>query len=257
MERRNWTRNEMILALNLYLKIPFGKIHKRNPAIIKIAKLIGRTPDAVAYRLANYASFDPQLKKRGLSGLTHGGKRCAEYWNEFINDKEKLLFESEQILAEYEGIPIEIKYKNEIKDIPQNLTGEMKTRQVKTRINQNIFRQIVLSNYSWECALTGIDIPDLLVASHIIPWAENKEQRLNPGNGICLASLYDKAFDTGLISFDKDEKVIFSNRLSKNIGKQYYEYYFVPILHKKLAETRRYPINPTFLEWHRDCIFNK
>ena len=45
-----WTRDEMILVLNLYLKIPFGKMHKGNPNVIKMAHLIGRTPDAVAYR---------------------------------------------------------------------------------------------------------------------------------------------------------------------------------------------------------------
>ena len=88
MERRFWNRDEMILVLNLYLKIPFGKMHKRNPDVVKLSKLIGRTPDAVAYRLVNYASCDPQLKKRGVTGMTHGGKKCIEYWNEFINDRE-------------------------------------------------------------------------------------------------------------------------------------------------------------------------
>lgn len=104
-----WTRDEMILVLNLYLKIPFGKMHKGNPNVIKMAHLIGRTPDAVAYRLVNYASYDPQLKQRGISGMSHGGKKCEEYWNEFVDDREKLLYESERILAQYEGTSIEKK----------------------------------------------------------------------------------------------------------------------------------------------------
>ena len=227
-----WTRDEMILVLNLYLKIPFGKMHKGNPNVIKMAHLIGRTPDAVAYRLVNYASYDPQLKQRGISGMSHGGKKCEEYWNEFVDDREKLLYESERILAQYEGTSIEKKYKN-------------------------VFRQIVLANYDYKCALTGIDIPELLVASHIIPWSENKEERLNPTNGICLSSLYDKAFDQGLISFDSSFKVLFSERLSSNVGKEYFDKYFSPIQNKSLTETKKYAINPTFLEWHRDCIFNK
>lgn len=160
-------------------------------------------------------------------------------------------------MAKYEGVSIETKYKNDLKDIPTGLIGEVKLRQVRARVNQNIFRQIVLSNYSGKCALTGIDIPGLLVASHIIPWAENKEQRLNPENGICLSSLYDRAFDLGLISFDEEKKVISSSRLANNVGKQYFDYFFVPVLHKKLAETTRYPANSVFLEWHRDCIFGK
>ena len=112
-----WTRDEMILVLNLYLKIPFGKMHKGNPNVIKMAHLIGRTPDAVAYRLVNYASYDPQLKQRGISGMSHGGKKCEEYWNEFVDDREKLLYESERILAQYEGTSIEKKYKKELKAV--------------------------------------------------------------------------------------------------------------------------------------------
>lgn len=257
MANNLWTRDEMILVLNLYLKIPFGKMHKGNADVIKIARLIGRTPDAVALRLGNFASFDPQLKRRGISGLSHGGKKCEEYWNEFIHDREKLLYESELILAQYENTSIEKKFDNELRDIPENLIGESRIRQVKTRVNQNVFRQIVLANYDYQCALTGIDIPELLIASHIIPWSENKNERLNPENGICLSSLYDRAFDQGLISFDKSAKVIFSTRLLRNVSKDYYDKFFLPIYGKPLVDAKKYAVNPLFLEWHRDCIFNK
>lgn len=71
---------------------------------------------------------------------------------------------------------------------------------VKQRVNQNVFRSMMLANYNTTCAITGITVPELLVASHIVPWAENEQERLNPENGICLSSLYDKAFDQGLIS---------------------------------------------------------
>lgn len=252
-----WTREEMILVLNLYLKMPFGKMDAKNPEVIHMAKIIGRTPNAVALRLVNYASFDPFLKERGISGMSHGGKKCEEYWNEFSNDRERLIFESEKILAKYEGTTVEEKFSDVIKDIPSDITGETKIRQVKTRVNQNIFRQIVLANYDRKCALTGIDLPELLVASHIIPWSENKKERLNPENGICLSMLYDKAFDRGLISFSDNYKVLFSSRLKENIDKQYYSYYFAPIESAGLVIPKKYHINPKFLEWHRDCIFQK
>lgn len=257
MKRNLWTREEMILVLNLYLKTPFGKMHKSNPEVIKMAHMINRTPDAIAYRLVNYAAYDPQLKQRGISGMSHGGKKCEEYWDEFINDKEKLLFESEQILAKYEGLSIEKKFEKQLSDIPRDIVGETRIRQVKTRINQNLFRLITLANYDCKCALSGIDLPELLVASHIIPWAENKKERLNPENGICLSSLYDKAFDQGLISFDKNTKVIFSTRLCSNVGKTYFETFFRHIYQRSLSEAKKYAINPKFLEWHRDYIFNQ
>lgn len=252
-----WTHDEMILVLNLYLKLPFGKMDRRNPDVIHLANIIGRTANAVALRLVNYASYDPQLKQRGIAGMTHGGKKCGEYWNEFINDRERLLFESERILAEREGTTVEKKYERELRDIPQGVVGETKVREVKTRVNQNVFRQIVLANYDGRCALTGIDLAELLVASHIIPWAENESERLNPENGICLSSLYDKAFDKGLISFTDDQRVIFSVRLQSNIGKEYYAKYFQPIENATLITPRKYHVNPQFLEWHRDCIFDK
>lgn len=252
-----WTREEMILALNLYLKLPFGKMDSRNPQVKRLAEIIGRTADAVAYRLVNYASCDPILQQRGVSGMSNGKKKCLPYWNEFINDRERLIYESERILAQREGTTIEKKYEQQIRDIPQDIIGETKVREVKTRVNQNVFRQIVLANYDGKCALTGIDLTELLVASHIIPWSVNEQERLNPENGICLSSLYDKAFDKGLISFTDNQQVLFSIRLKKNVGKEYYAKYFEPISGAQLVTPKKYHINPQFLEWHRDCIFNK
>jgi putative restriction endonuclease len=66
MKRRLWTKEELILALNLYLKLPFGKFYHRTPEIIHLASLIGRTPSSVAMRLSNFASVDPYHQKRGV-----------------------------------------------------------------------------------------------------------------------------------------------------------------------------------------------
>lgn len=79
-------------------------------------------------------------------------------------------FESERILAQKEHITIEDKF-SDVLIGTDHLKGEYKVREVKTRVNQNVFRQIVIANYSGKCAVSGIDIPDLLVASHIIPWS--------------------------------------------------------------------------------------
>lgn len=254
-ENKLWTRDEMILVLNLYLKLPFGKMDARNPAVIHLAQVIGRTPNAVALRLVNYAACDPILKQRGIAGMAHGGKKCAEFWEEFNSDRERLLFESEKILANKEHTTVEAKYKPTLRSIPEGMTGETRTRMVKTRVNQNVFRQIVLANYESRCALTGIDLPELLVASHVIPWSENEKERLNPENGICLSTLYDSAFDHGLMTFDQSNKAIFAARLAENIGKEYFSRYFAPIEHAPLAMPRKYRVNPDFLAWHRDCIF--
>lgn len=257
MKQNLWSRDEMMLALNLYLKLPFGRLDRKTPEVVHLAKIIGRTPNAVALRLVNFAAYDPILAQRGISGMKHGGKTCEAFWNEFVNDREKVLFESERILAEREGMTVENKFKEEMADIPEGIVGEVRVRQVKTRVNQHVFRQIVLANYDGRCALTGIDIPELLVASHVIPWAENVKERLNPENGICLSSLYDKAFDMGLISFADDTRVMLSSKLKKNVGKEYYDKYFAQIEGKILVMPRKYHVNPAFLEWHRDCVYEQ
>lgn len=257
MRNDAWTRDEMILALNLYLKMPFRKISARNLEIIRLAQLIGRSANALAMRLANYAACDPNLKQRGISGMAHGGRKCLEYWNEFAANREALLFESEKILARIEGTTIERKFEKEIQDIPQGVVGEDRLVEVKSRVNQDVFRKIVLANYENRCALTGIDLSELLVASHIIPWSENEQERLNPENGICLSSLYDKAFDQGLISFTDECKVLFSIRLKQNVGKEYYLQFFEPIENATLANPCKYQLKREFLEWHRDCVFEK
>ncbi|MCW0483793.1 HNH endonuclease [Gaoshiqia sediminis] len=254
MERRNWTRQELILALNLYLKLPFGKLHHNTPEIIHLATILNRTPNSIAMRLSNFASVDPFHQQRGIKGLTGGIKQVQPIWDEFVNDKEELLFESERILADLEHQTLENKYA-EILSGTENLKGETKTREVKTRVNQNIFRQIVLANYSSRCAITGIDLPDLLVASHIIPWAKNEQERLNPENGICLSSLYDKAFDKGLIAINEKYQILISGELRKREHEKFYPTFFAPLAKLTLHLPKKYLPKKEFLQFHLETVF--
>lgn len=254
-QRRLWTRDEFILTFNLYLKMPFGKMYSRNPQVVELANLIGRTANSVALRLVNFAACDPALKARGIKGMAGGISQCTPYWDEFANDREKLVFESEKILARYQNTNIEDKYKQLIGSIEKQ--GEGKLHEVKIRVNQDFFRHMILVNYDNKCAVSGIDIPELLIASHIIPWAENEKERLNPENGICLSSLYDSAFDKGLISFDDDYKMIVSSRLKKHANDTYYQQFFMPFIGKPLNEALDYMPRKEFLEWHRDVLFDK
>jgi hypothetical protein len=98
-KHKAWSREEHILAFNLYCKIPFGAIHMGNPRVIELAALLGRSAGAVSYKLANFSRLDPELKARGIEGLKHGAKGEVEVWNEFYDDPDSLAFESEQLLA--------------------------------------------------------------------------------------------------------------------------------------------------------------
>lgn len=251
-----WTRDELVLAFNLYLKLPFGKKHSRTPEIIHLANIMGRTPDAVAIRLTNFAHIDPYHQQRGVKGMSGGRKQVEPIWNEFINDKDKLVFESEKILAEKENMTIETKF-SEILYGTKDLKGENKIREVKTRVNQNFFKQVVIANYSGKCVITGIDIPDLLIASHIIPWSKNEDERLNPENGIYFSVLYDKAFDKGYITITEKYEVLISAALKKKEKEDYYLKYFSHLSGTKLLLPKKYHPRKDFLQYHLDSIFKE
>lgn len=196
-----WTRDELIIAINLYCKIPFGKLHSRNQQIIELALLLGRSPNAVAMKLVNFASLDPSLHARGIKGMGRGAKLDKVVWDEFYNNWDAAFLESEKLLAQYKDSTIESEYSSEIEDLKSYEAIDKKSL-VNTRIKQGVFRKIVLANYNSTCCITGISQQDLLIASHIVPWSKDAQNRLNPMNGLCLNALHDRAFDKGLITVD-------------------------------------------------------
>lgn len=251
-----WTRDELILALNLYLKLPFGRLHSRNPEIVHLAGIINRTANSVAMRLNNFASVDPFHQKRGIKGLPGGRKQVQPIWDEFVDNKEDLLFESERILANLEKTSLEKKFSDALVGL-ESLRGEDKMRVVKTRVNQEVFRQIVLANYDSKCAISGIDIPELLVASHIVPWSKNENERLNPENGICLSPLYDRAYDKGYIGISTNHEILLSTQLKKKEVEPYFNNIFGLLKNSKLKIPTKYHPKKEFLQYHLDTIFKK
>lgn len=248
----NWTREELILAFNLYLKLPFGKMHRGNPDVMKLAAILGRrTPDSVAMRLTNFASVDPYHQQRGVRGMSGGRNQVKPIWDQFINNQEELVFESERILAKYQYKTIEEVYP-EIEFDLKDLKGEVKIRAVKTRVNQSVFRQMILKTYENRCAVSGINLSELLVAGHIVPWAENEHERLNPENGLCLSNLYDRAYEKGLICIDTDFKMLVSKRLKAESANGFYQQFFGQFEHQLIRVPKTYQPKKEFLEYRLD-----
>ena len=128
----------------------------------------------------------------------------------------------------------------------------------KRRKGQDYFRRMILANYGGRCALTGISVPQLLLASHIIPWADksHKKDRLNPCNGICLSALYDKAFDKGLFTISPDDYTIQLSSALREYGTQeYFDKQFGSISGKQITMPIEYKPNSDFLAYHRDHVF--
>jgi len=213
MERHNkdWTREEHVLAFNLYCKIPFGSIHMNNPRIVELARILGRKVGSVSLKLSNFARLDPALQARGIRGMKHGAKGEEEVWHEFANRPEELAFESERLLADRLGQSIEQVADVDTNDLPA--AGIEREATVRVRVNQSFFRSRILSAYNFRCCVTGLTVQPLLTASHIIPWSEDEKNRLNPKNGLCLNALHDRAFDRNLMWVEDDFIVRFSPKL--------------------------------------------
>ncbi len=210
---QDWTREEHIIAFHLYNKIEFGTIHMGNPEIIELAALLGRTVGSASLKLANFSRLDPFLQRRNIKGLPHGAKGEEAVWLEFAKNPEALAFESERLLAEREGRSIEEVTQIETDDLPP--PGKEREAIVRVRVNQRFFRRRVLSAYGFCCCVTGLSIRSLLVASHIVPWAEDPVNRLNPRNGLCLNALHDRAIDSHLMWIEPDFVVRFSPDLHR------------------------------------------
>jgi putative restriction endonuclease len=250
MMRTNWSRDELIVAFNLYCKTQFGKIHIRNPEIIALAKVLGRTPSAVSWKLANFARLDPSLKKRNIVGAMHGGKLEEEVWEEFNEDWERLSFESETLRLRMADQPT--------RQEDEQLYPEGKTKEaiVRTRVNQGFFRAAVLAAYDSKCCITGIAVSELLCASHIVPWSQDLKNRTNPRNGLCLNAIHDRAFDRGLLTITSEYEVMISPRIRAMRG-QGLEALIHKYDHAKIKVPDRFAPETSFLQYHHEHIFQR
>ncbi len=244
MVRRDWTNNELTVAFALYCQVPFGKIHHRNPLIVAVADRINRTPSALSMKMANLASLDPAIIKSGRSGLGNASAKDQEVWDLFHNNWESAFEKADYILNR---ITIESE--------ENSYFSEDGIVQTKTRRKQTIFRNSILSSYKHTCCISGLSYPKLLVASHIKPWSLDKENRLNPRNGLCLSVLYDKAFDLGLLTITPSFRINISPELISNASDSYSKKSFHSLHGKRITLPEKFVPESSFLEYHNQHIF--
>ena len=220
-----------------------GKWNRSN-----LAGKLQRTPSSVAMKLVNFASLDPVHQARGVKGLSGTSKADREVWAEFHDDWDRLAFESERLLADLEGKSIEEVAQIDERELPRE--GKERERLVKQRVNQWFFRRAVLAAYGAKCCITGLDVPQLLVAGHIIPWSKDKQNRVNPQNGICLNALHDRAFDCGLMTLTTDFSIQVSRRVWDSKSTQV-QTWLLAFDKKQIRLPQRFRPNVAFIEWHR------
>lgn len=256
--RVKWSREETILAFDLYCRIPFSKISKSNKDVIALANLLGRTPSSVGLKMANLAHFDPELRARNVTGMANASKLDREIFEEFENDWTELSYQAQLIKAQLYNKPleqlVEIDGMQELIEIP---AGEYREQMMKARIGQYFFRISVLSAYRNKCCITGIEVPKLLIASHIKPWkdSDEKTERTNPSNGLCLNALHDKAFDKGFITIDSNYRIINSKELKEVEMDGCTREWFNSYEGKQIILPERFFPGKQFIEYHNDIVF--
>jgi putative restriction endonuclease len=201
MRAERWTSEQLNATLELYCITHFGKIHSKNPDIINLANQI--------------ASLDPTLGQAGMKNVSKLDKIVwDQFFQSFSTSNDEDLSEA-GAGANGASEPPQAKFIYENNALPPLSSGSNRPIVSMARNGQDFFRKMIVASYDNQCAVSDINCVDLLVASHIVPWSERIEHRMNPSNGICLSALYDRAFDRGLIAFSDDFHVLFSSRLDE------------------------------------------
>lgn len=253
---KKWTESETKLAMYLYYQLPFGQLHKGNSEIIKLANFLDRSPSSVAMKLANFASLDPKITETGRKGLDGASKLDKEVWRTFTQDWTRQAIEAEHA---WNGIDQESNV-SQVNELPvpfysRTATGTSSVEAVvQRRLGQDFFRRSVLANFENRCCVTGVAQPQLLNASHIIPWNSDVHQRHNPANGLSLVATLDRAFDRGFLTFDQANRLRLSPTLSEHPDRETRNY-FERYQGVQMRSASRFDPSAECMAWHREHVF--
>lgn len=212
-----------------------------------------RSPNSLAMKLCNLASFDPAVTSRGRVGLKGASRLDRTVWNAFQADWETLGTESEERFTAL--VETKVTVEDEERWMLRESPTEMETT-TRRRLGQDFFRRTVLVSYNHRCCITGTPIPALLSASHIVAWSADHTHRLNPRNGLCLAKTQDAAFDRHLITLDEDLRVVLSKSIRDHFISESVRVNFQPYEGKQIDLPHRFSPGAALLKCHRDIFSN-
>lgn len=247
---RNWTEEEVTLLLYEYCRRPFGQFSSAKPFVKDLAKLLGRNAGAIVRKAGNLASFDPLMKIRGVSGLCHASKVDSIIWDRYYGRWDTMAYDAECILARLREKPLEVSVDIDLTELP---VGSERVAEVKRRINQNFFRDAVLSSYSQRCCITGLNNPELLNACHIVNWSESEAERTDPENGLCMDVFFHQAYDRNLIGISPDYEIFVSDHImgQKPMDQEgKFGDYLMGLRGRKIILPRRFSPNRDLLALH-------
>lgn len=255
--RKNWSREETLAALFLYLALPARLIDDKGEDVQTLARAIGRTPAAVSLKIWNPASFDERRRARGKVGMVNASKMDKMVWAEYSSGGDELIEEAaDAFFGQLDQLDSGDVMSDDLQDAIGASLPEGRDRDViiSTRVNQQFFRNTLLVNYNSHCCLTGLSNQKLLVASHIKPWkaSDPKTERLAPDNGLLLNALHDRAFDQGLITITKDLKIIVSSMVRHEAPEDEYLWRYNG---ERITLPKQSSPRAEFIEYHNDMVF--
>lgn len=242
-----WTKEQEIVALYMYCLIPFNRVSGTNPQIVNMARIIGRpNANSLKAKIGNFGKFDTNL---AAVGLGHSSHLDEETWNEYNGRWQELEIDALKLIEEFQkNSPEDSSY-----NIPTIPVGKERECVIKQRVNQNLFRNMVLSAYDYRCCITGISRPELIEACHIIGWKNDERERLNPCNGLAMNVLFHRAFDKFYIGISPDLTVVVSDRLYDGLrgeDKDKTFSFFNQYHESKITLPRKFKPNIDFLDEH-------
>lgn len=262
-KKRNppWTREELILALELYLRAGLlddhsTEVQQLSEALKDLAFVqkedpdVFRNPNGVAMKLANFAALDPNYKGKGL---TSGGRLDKEIFEEFFEQQFALATESQWLRAQWQGmkeLEVVAEAESDYEPVIEEQTDEREriNRAIVLRRGQPSFRKLLLTAYNGKCAITGCNAPDALEAAHILGYRGNYSNKTN--NGLLLRADIHTLFDLRLLAVEtEDMTCVVAGRL---MGTEYEELIGKEII---LPEEKDFRPGRSHLNFHRENSF--
>lgn len=252
MRGKRWTREDTIIAYALYCVTPFSKINNSNRTIQEAAKIIDRSPKSLKMKMCNLAALDPDFIASGRAGLRGGVTDLDRaVFEEFSKDWPRLSSLAEKMLDLPIFDIIEPVYNGPARK-PKKTYSEISDKQAR-----KFFRKAVIAAYEGRCCITGMEIPQMLIASHIKPYAlsDKQTERANPANGLLLNAFYDRAFDQGLMTVLPDLTI----KISEQVKEQYTDPktldWLIGVEGMKIKRPSKFAPDRNLLAYHNKYIF--
>lgn len=266
-----YTDDENILVLELFMRLDYRQFRVSNPQIIELSGFFrqhgyDRSPGSVKAKLENLKAVNPEYTRNGRVGLPGVCQFLRDAWADYESTGFETLTadagEARMRISNGAWVPPiydpseDVELGQFLMEIPD---GRERQAMVSVRVNQGVFRRRVLASFGGRCCITGIRGDSLLVASHIKPWNSCKGdlvwQRIDPGNGLCLNALHDRAFDRGLFTLDEKLRVELSSEIGDYLDDTTVNTYFRPFEGRPIDPPTKARIKFEYVEYHRDHVF--